>query len=207
MAKKKKKYVKKNYNDYIIGIDISLNDTGVSVYSLSENKIVFTGHINTETVRPLKKYRGYNRNAIKLNIQREYLEDIRRKFPPRVVVFEKGFAKFRKEVASLNQINGVIYAIFWNYTQYFYPPTTVKAEIVHGRAKKEIVRDVLLDNIPDLKGNEEFYNNDNVSDAVGVLYTYLLKEKIIPKSKWDKGQFPKSIPKKKKIVKKKGKIK
>lgn len=203
MAKKKKEYIKENYNDYIIGIDLSLTDSGVAVYSMSQKKIVFTGNCNTGSVRILKKYRGYNLNSIKLNIQREYFEDIKRMFPPRIVIFERGFAKFRKEVAVLNQVNGTVFSVFWNYSQVLYAPTTVKKEIVHGSADKEVVRDVLLLNVPELKGDKEFYNNDNISDAVAVLYTHLLKKKIIPKSEWDKGQFPESIPKKKKVIKKK----
>lgn len=200
---KKKEYIKENYNDYIIAIDISLNDSGVAVYSLSESRIVHTDHINVEHVRNLKKYRGYNVNAIKLNLQKDFFERIKRKFPPKIVVFERGFARFKKEVAALNQINGVIFSIFWNYTHVLYAPKAVKAEIVHGSADKEVVRDVLLANIPELSSDKLFYDNDNVSDAVGVLYTYLLKEKIRPKSTWDKGSYPKSVPKTKKIVRKK----
>ena len=200
---KKKEYIKDNYNDYIIGIDISLNDSGVAVYSLSEQRIVHYDHINVQHIRNLKKYRGLNINAIKVSLQREFFEDIKRKFPPKIVVIESGFAKFKKEVASLNQINGVVYSVFWNYSQVMYTPNAVKAEIVHGSADKETVRDVLIDNIPELKGDELVFNNDNVSDAIAVLYTYLLKHKIRPKSTWDKGDYPKSVPKKKKIVKRK----
>lgn len=204
MAKKKKEQeIKDNYNDYIIGIDISLNDSGVAVYSLSEQRIVHYDHINVTHIRNLKKYRGLNINAIKVSLQREFFEDIKRKFPPRIVVIESGFAKFRKEVASLNQINGVVYSVFWNYSQVMYKPNAIKAEIVHGSADKEVVRDTLIDNIPELKGDELVFNNDNVSDAIAVLYTYLLKNKIRPKSTWDKGEYPKSVPKKKKIVKRK----
>ena len=204
MAKKKKEQeIKDNYNDYIIGIDISLNDSGVAVYSLSEQRIVHYDHINVTHIRKLKKYRGLNINAIKVSLQREFFEDIKRKFPPRIVVIESGFAKFRKEVASLNQINGVVYSVFWNYSQVMYKPNAIKAEIVHGSADKEVVRDTLIDNIPELKGDELVFNNDNVSDAIAVLYTYLLKNKIRPKSSWNKGEYPKSVPKKKKIVKRK----
>ena len=204
MAKKKKEQeIKDNYNDYIIGIDISLNDSGVAVYSLSEQRIVHYDHINVTHIRNLKKYRGLNINAIKVSLRREFFEDIKRKFPPRIVVIESGFAKFRKEVASLNQINGVVYSVFWNYSQVMYTPNAIKAEIVHGSADKEVVRDTLIDNIPELKGDELVFNNDNVSDAIAVLYTYLLKNKIRPKSSWNKGEYPKSVPKKKKIVKRK----
>ena len=204
MAKKKKEQeIKDNYNDYIIGIDISLNDSGVAVYSLSEQRIVHYDHINVQHIRNLKKYRGLNINAIKVSLQREFFEDIMRKFPPRIVVIESGFAKFRKEVASLNQINGVVYSVFWNYSQVMYTPNAIKSEIVHGSADKEVVRDTLIDNIPELKGDELVFNNDNVSDAIAVLYTYLLKNKIRPKSSWNKGEYPKSVPKKKKIVKRK----
>lgn len=197
MAKKERE-IKSNYNDFIIGIDVSLNDSGVSVYSLSKRKIVFTGHCNVQHIRNLKKYRGYNLNAIKLNVQKEYFEDIRRRFPPRIVVFERGFAKFKKEVASLNQINGILYSIFWNYTQVQYPPTTVKAEIVNGKAEKDVVRDILLANIPELEGDDTFFNNDNVSDAVAVLVTHLLKEGIYKKANWDKKEYVQKVPKKKK---------
>ena len=196
-------YIKDNYNDYIIGIDISLNDSGVAVYSLSEQRIVHYDHINVQHIRNLKKYRGLNINAIKINLQREFFEDIKRKFPPKIVVIESGFAKFKKEVASLNQINGVVYSVFWNYSQVMYKPNAIKAEIVHGSADKETVRDVLIENIPELEGDELVFNNDNVSDAIAVLYTYLLKHKICPKSTWNKGDYPKSVPRKKKIVKRK----
>lgn len=195
MAKKKEVEIKENYNDYIIGIDISLNDSGVSVYSLSEGRFVYTAHCNTTHIRKLKKYRGYSINAIKLNVQREFFEDIKRKFPPKIVIFEKGFAKFRKEVASLNQINGIIFSVFWNYTHIFYSPTEIKAEILHGRAEKEEVRDVIMTNVPEVVDDKGFYENDNVSDAVAVLITYLLKNKIYKKSEWDRTKYEKPIPK------------
>lgn len=191
MAKKKKEIeIKENYNDYIIAIDASTTDSGVAVYSLSSGEIVYTGHCNTESVRKLKKYRGYNVNAVKLNIQKEFFTEILRKFPPSIVIFERGFAKFRKEVEALNQANGVLYAIFWNYTQIKYPPTTVKAEICHGKASKEDVRDTLLLNLPELEGNKTFYENDNVSDAVAVLATHLLKTGVYKKSSWKRTVAP-----------------
>lgn len=200
---KKKKYIKENYNDYIIAMDLSLTDSGVAVYSLSEERIVYMGNCNTDSVRAVKKYRGYELNPIKLNMQREFFEDIKRRFPPKLVVFERGFARYRNEVMVLNQVNGVVFSIFWNYSHYLYTPKGVKAEIVHGSASKEVVRDVLILNNPALKGNKEFYENDNISDAVAVLYTYLLKNKIIPKSKWNKGEYPRSIKTRKKMVKRK----
>lgn len=200
---KKKEYIKDNYNDYIIGIDISLNDSGVAVYSLSEQRIVHYDHINVEHIRNLKKYRGLNINAIKINLQKEFFEDIKRKFPPRLVVIERGFARFKNEVASLNQINGMVFSIFWNYTQIMYAPKAIKAEIVHGSADKETVKDVLVKNIPEISGDNLVETNDNVSDAIAVLYTYLLKYKIVPKSSWDKGKFPKTVKRQKKIVKRK----
>ena len=201
MAKKKEPEIKNNYNDYIIALDISLNDSGVAVYSLSQNKIVHIDHCNTEHIRNLKKYRGYNLNAIKLNIQKDFFENIKRKFPPKIVILEKSFAQFKKEVEARNQINGIVFAIFWNYTQINYAPKLVKAEIVHGEASKEMLRDVILQNVPDLAGNKLFYDNDNVSDAVAVLYTYLLKSGTIKKVDWYKENYVKKIPKKRKIVK------
>ena len=184
-------------------MDLSLTDSGVAVYSLSEKRIVHMDNCNTGSVRSVKKYRGYELNPIKLNMQREFFEDIKRKFPPKLVVFERGFARYRNEVMVLNQVNGVVFSIFWNYTHFLYTPKGVKAEIVHGSADKEVVRDVLILNNPELKGNKEFYDNDKISDAVAVLYTYLLKNKIIPKSEWNKGEFPRSIQTRRKMVKKK----
>lgn len=134
-----------------------------------------------------------------MNIQRDFFEDIKKKFPPRIVVFERGFAKFKKEVEALNQISGVIYSVFWNYTQVKYPVATVKSEIVHGSATKEIVRDVLLINIPELRGNKDFYENDNISDAVAVLYTHLFKTSMYKKVNWDKKDYVKKVPKKKRV--------
>ena len=201
MAKKKKQEVRDNYNDYIIGIDLSLNDSGVAVYSMSEDKIVYSANCNTTNVRKLKKYEGYNLNAIKMNIQREFFEDIKYRFPPKLVIFEAGFAKFKKEVEALNQINGVVYSVFWEYTQIKYAPTSVKAEIAHGRAEKEDVRDVLIHNLPEIQGDKQVYENDNISDAVAVVVTHLLKTGIYKKSEWDKLEHGKKIKKKRVIVK------
>lgn len=201
MAKKKKEpEIKNNYNDFIIAVDISLTDSGVAVYSLSEGKIVHIDHCDTSEVRALKKYKGYNLNAIKLNIQRDFFESIKKKFPPSIVVFERSFTKFKKETEAINQINGVIYSVFWNYTQVKYPNTTVKAEIVHGKADKEMLRDVILENVPELRGDDLFYNNDNVSDAVAVLYTHLFRTGLYKKVNWDKKDYVKKVPKKKKII-------
>lgn len=200
MAKKKVKekevVIKDNYNDYIIAIDSSMSDSGVSVYSLSRNEIVYVGHCNTGNVRALKKYRGYNINAVKLSIQRDFFEDLKRRFPPRLVIFEKSFAKFKKETEAINQMNGVLYSVFWNYTQIKYAPTSVKAEIAHGKAEKEQVRDILLLNLPELEGNKLFYDNDNASDAVAVLMTHLLKTGIYKKVDWNKGELKIPLPKK-----------
>lgn len=200
MAKKKKEEIKESYNDYIIGVDISLNDSGVAVYSCSKNEIVYVNHCYVGDITSVKKYRGYNINAIKLNIQREFFEDVKSKYPPRLVIFEAGFAKFRKEVEALNQINGIIYAIFWDCSQIKYAPTAVKAEIANGKAEKEQVKDVLVHNIPEIRDSELVNTNDNVSDAVAVVVTHLLKEGIYKKTYWNKLEYGKTKTKRKIIT-------
>ena len=68
-------------------------------------------------------------------------------------------------------MHGICNELFYNYPQYYYPPTTVKATIYKGNATKKQIRMIIEKLYPEVN-----FKNEDESDAFAVGLTYLIKE-------------------------------
>jgi Holliday junction resolvasome RuvABC endonuclease subunit len=176
-------------NNYLWGLDLSLSCTGVTIYDLEAREFVYIGSFNTEKI---KKKKDLYHNAIKIKHKYDWLNELKEKYPPRIVAIERGLSRFNTATQVIYRVHGMVNFMFWDTPQIYYPPKTVKEIIYKGTATKAEVQRVIKNNFI----NVEFANEDE-SDSFAVALTYLIKEGLI--------EFEKPIVEKKKksTVKKK----
>ena len=102
-------------------------------------------------------------------------------YPPTIVCIERYFRHFNNSTITLAKIHGIINYKFYNVSQIYYPPKTIKETIIHGNATKERMRKIIESAYP----NVNFQNNDE-SDSFAVVLTFLIKNNYI---EWDKNKY------------------
>lgn len=155
--------------NYLYGLDLSLAQTGITIFDLNALKPVHITSIKTKSNWTHGK---------RLKVIGDYINSLRNKYPPRIIVIERGFTKFHKVTQALYRIVGVTEYIFNEFKPVFYPPTTVKATILGGKAGKELIRRKIEQEYPDV-----IFKNEDESDSFAVALTYLIKNKLI---EWNK---------------------
>lgn len=172
-------------NHYIYGLDLSLAQTGVTIYNLTSKEFVYIGHINTDKI---KKKKDIYHNALKLKHIYEELSKIKEQYPPKAVIIERGFSRFNTATQVIYRVHGVVNFLFHDVNQIYYPPKTVKEAIIKGDATKELVQKVIS-----AKYNGIQFSNEDESDAFALCITYLIKENLIewvkPTAKKSKGEW------------------
>ena len=168
---------------YLFGLDISLKNTGVAIYDLTEKRFVYIDSFNTEKIYATKNYKGLHLNAIKLNKLSKWFEGILEEYPPALVSIERMFSRFPLETQAIAKATGVIQETIWDKPQSLYPPKSVKLAIVHGSATKEDVANSILTSTT---YNYLKFKNEDESDAVAVALTYLIDKELVEwkKPKW-----------------------
>jgi Holliday junction resolvasome RuvABC endonuclease subunit len=173
---------------YLYGLDLSLANTGVTIYDTEKQEFVYIGSINTEKI---KKKKGLYHNAIKLKFIYDELTALREQYPPHIVTIERGFSRFNTATQVIYRVHGLVNFIFHDVDQIYYPPKTVKEAIIKGDATKAQLQKAI-----NAKYNDITFANEDESDSFAVLLTYLIKEGII---EWSKPE----VVKKKRVAKKK----
>lgn len=165
--------------DYIYGLDVAWC-TGVSIYDINNNRFVYLGNIDATKIKLNKedKKRGILEHSKKLKYISDKLEELSKKYPPKVIVIERYFARFANATISLAKIHGVINKLFYNIPQIYYPPKKVKEAIVRGDATKKDIYNAIK-----AKYNDITFANEDESDSFAVLLTYLIENDIV---KWEK---------------------
>ena len=154
-------------NKYIYALDLAMGNSGIAVYNINECKI--------EVITSCKTNPKLSHGE-RLHVQREYILDIMNKYPPYEVVIEQGFSLHNKSTQVIFKVHGVYNEVLSAYPQTYYTPKDVKKQITgNGNAKKEKVKECLLEYYPEIIGDYTM-NNDDESDAVAVLITHLKKE-------------------------------
>lgn len=165
---------------YLWGLDLSLKNTGVTIYDTEERKF-YIYSIDTEFIKSRKANKHLYLNAIKLKHIWDEIKELKEKFPPQVVVIERGFSRFNTATQVVYRVHGIINLMFHDIPQIYYPPKSVKEAIVHGSATKEDLQIAI-----NAKYNDISFANEDESDSFAVLLTYLIKEEII---EWDKPKW------------------
>jgi Holliday junction resolvasome RuvABC endonuclease subunit len=145
-----------------------MDNTGVTIFD-SEYKPIHISSIQTN-----KKHTHGKR----LYIIAQELLSLKDKYPPSVVVIERGFSRFNTSTQVIYRVHGLINYLFHDVEQIYYPPKKIKEAIIKGDASKKVVRQVIENHYP-----EVVFENEDQSDSFAIGITYLIENKLI---KWNK---------------------
>lgn len=178
---------------FLYGLDISLKNTGVTIYDFDTKEFVFTSSFSTEKIYATKENKGLHLNAVKLMKIANWMEGIIEEYPPTIVSIERMFSRFPAETQAIAKAIGVIQHLLWDKPQYLYPPKSVKLAMVHGDATKEDVANAIK-----TKYNYITFDNDDESDSFAVALTFLIDKEFIEWKKPVWAEIKKQrVPKKK----------
>jgi len=144
---------------YFIALDLSLNSTGVAVFTTDDMRFVETSAIAIDKTSPKMK-----ETKNKLRYIGAELIKYKREYKPEFIVIEKGFMRFIKSTAQLMRVHGITNYIFSDIDQYEIPATKVKKELTgEGNASKEKVAEAVSLLYPNI-----VFLNEDESDACAV---------------------------------------
>lgn len=151
-------------NKYIYALDLSLNNTGIAIFT---NNGVFVECSSISTTEE-KDIRG--KLVIIANEYKKYMKA----YPVDKVIMEQGFTRYNISTQMIFRCVGITNLIFSDYEQISIPASTVKKIITgKGNATKEEVQNYILKMYPKIK-----FQNYDESDAVSVGIAYFRKEGI-----------------------------
>ncbi len=171
-----------NTHGYIISLDPSLNNTGYCVAKITQQKkqkrvtIIEVGHI------PNGHFES-NRMGYKLIHIYRRLTQLKNTYNPFVIIKENLATNGYGQVESLATVHGIIRMVFRDIQIIGYAPNKIKKDVTgSGKAEKEDI----VNSIQRYIENKYIYTDINLtqfhttdeSDALAVLLTYLLEEKI-----------------------------
>lgn len=153
-----------NSDKYTIALDLSLSNSGICMFN--------------KNGKPLKIYSiptsSKDDTGVRLKTIGTSLVNIRKEYDIDVAVFEKGFTRFNISTQTIFKVVGVASYIFYDCTQLFYAPSTVK-KIVCGKGNvgKDEVETEMKRVFPFLT-----FANQDESDAVSIGHAYFLDLKL-----------------------------
>lgn len=171
----------KNQQKYIHAYDLSMESTGFCIFDKDMIPVLIDSI-------PTKKNQSHGK---RLKVIYDKLMELRDKYPPEVVVIERGFSRFNMATQVIYRVHGICQLAYHDIETVYYPPKTVKEAILSGNATKKQVQEEIKKRYPDL-----VFKNEDESDAYAVSLTYFIKT---GKLEWEKD----IILKEKKIRKKK----
>lgn len=155
--------------------------SGVTIFSL-QNKTISPELITSIETKEKDPHR------LKLKAIADEFLWLKEKYPPSLIVIERGFGKFHNSTQAIFKVHGVVNYLFNEIDQIYYPPKTIKLTIINGNASKELIRKIIKVAYP-----EVHFNNNDESDSFAVGLTYFIKNNFI---EWDKNELRKKIKKK-----------
>jgi len=143
-------------NKYFFGLDLSLNSTGIAVFTTDDMQFVETSTI------------AINKSSIEMRETKNKLKYIggellkyKKEYNPEFIVIEQGFMRYIKSTAQLMRVAGVTEYIFSDIPQYYVPSTTIKKFLCgSGNSEKEKVALEILKIYPKIK-----FSTTDESDA------------------------------------------
>ena len=152
---------------YFFGLDISLNSTGISVFTTDDMRLVEISTIAIDKKNPLLQE---TKNKLSY-IGGEFMK-YERVYKPEFIVMEQGFMRYIKSTAQLMKVFGMTYFIFHAIDQYEVPATSIKKVLTGlGNADKEQVAQAVLQYYPGTK-----FTSTDESDACAVGIYWGLKQ-------------------------------
>ncbi|MFF3146811.1 crossover junction endodeoxyribonuclease RuvC [Streptomyces sp. NPDC057927] len=154
---------------YLYGLDLSMKNTGVTIFDLETKKPVYIGSIETK---------DKHSHGERLSYISQYILKLKEKYPPSIIAIERGFSRFNTSTQVIYRVHGVVNYLFHDIEQVYYPPKKIKEAIIKGDASKKLVRQVIERNYPDVK-----FKNEDQSDSFAIGLTYMIINGLI---EWDK---------------------
>jgi len=146
---------------YIYGFDLSLSNSGVAIFS-DDAQLVHLMSIDTKSLKEHKD---------KLRLIGTEMLELKKKYPPRITIFERGFMRYAASTEAVFKVVGLVQYLFCDVEQIFYSPMTVKKEIVgKGNVKKDEVYRTVSKLYPEI-----VIENFDQSDAISVVLCYFKK--------------------------------
>ena len=150
---------------YILALDVSLVNTGGSVFDREGNVIeVFSVPTSAK-----------DSTQVRLKKIADFFIALKKRYEFELVVLERGFTKFNSVTQQIYRATGVINCLLWRSEQVYIPATTVKKTVTgSGKADKDQVRKSVLKQWKDI-----VINNDDESDSLAVGLTYFKQQGIL----------------------------
>lgn len=149
---------------YIWGLDLSMSNTGISVFDLNGNIKKITSI----------KTNDKDSHGQRLKVIADKMLNLLDEFTPSKVIIERGFAHFNTATSVLYRVHGLVNYLLADYEQIYYSPKEIKKTILKGNATKQQIMDKILSVYPDIK-----FENYDESDSCAVGITYFIKERVI----------------------------
>lgn len=138
-----------------------MSNSGICVFNIGTYEPVHITSIKTND----KQTHGE-----RLHVQREFIKELIKKYPPYEVAIEKGFTRFNVATQIIFRVVGVFNEVLHECEQFYYAPTTVKKSITgNGQSKKDVVQQTILKKYPNIK-----FENEDQSDAYSVGIHHLI---------------------------------
>jgi Holliday junction resolvasome RuvABC endonuclease subunit len=156
---------------YLYGLDLSMENTGVTIFDLETMQPIHISSIPTN-----KKHSHGKR----LYIIGQELIKLKDKYTPSVIAIERGFSRFNTSTQVIYRVHGLVNYLFYDVEQIYYPPKKVKEVIIRGDATKKLVRQAIENKYPDVK-----FDDEDQSDSFAIALTYLIINKLIEWNKYN----------------------
>lgn len=170
----------------VIGLDLSMKQTGIAVYDTDKDKFLLITSLNTEKISKKGNAKPWEKlfYSYRLKFIFDELLKIKKEYKPDEMVVEKGFSRFNTSTQVVYRVHAIASLVFYDIPSTYYPSTEIKSVTTgYGRAKKSEVREAVKKRYP----NIEMDNNDE-SDACAIIATHMINTN--PKYDWiDKQEF------------------
>jgi Holliday junction resolvasome RuvABC endonuclease subunit len=147
---------------YLYAFDLSMKCTGMTIFDLNTYEPVVIDSIQTK---------DKDTHGVRLYQIEQFVKQYIEKYPPYIIVIERGFSRFNASTQAIYKVHGVINKLFKDYKQIYYPPKEIKKTILNGKATKEQVKKKILEHFPNID-----FKNEDESDSFATGLTYLIKE-------------------------------
>ena len=149
----------------ILGVDLSLSNTGVAIFSVNGKPLkVMSISTNSKQERS-ERLREIGQAIIEIKNNYNLLE----------VAIEQGFYRYATSTQTLYQVQGILLYLLYDIPCHFYAPSTIKKVVTgKGNASKAKVREIVSEIFPDLQ-----FEDSDQSDAVAVVIAHLIKKGTI----------------------------
>jgi Holliday junction resolvasome RuvABC endonuclease subunit len=151
---------------YIWGMDLALSCTGIAIFEENGNPIK-TLSISTSTKN--------GEHGRRLKMIADTLLELRKQYPPSLIVLESGFSRHAVSTQVLFKLRGLVDYLFYDIKEIVYAPSSIKKIITgNGRSEKSLVQQCILKKFPNM-----IFENEDESDATGAILCWFIENNLI----------------------------